>query len=123
MIGLTREYGLTFKEVVPVDGGLRYTAIDNDECDIIVAYTTDSLPAEYDLVFLEDDKNFFLPYYAVPVVRNEILEEYPEVADALNRLAGELDEETIAELNRQVEVEGRLPEEVSKTFLTQRGYI
>lgn len=123
MIGLVDTYGLKFKEVVPVDGGLRYTAIVNGDCDIIVAYTTDSLPAEYDLVFLEDDKAFFLPYYAVPVVRQDLLDQYPEVAEALNKLAGELDDTTMAELNRQVEVDSRLPEEVAETFLRERGYI
>ncbi len=123
MIGLVDTYGLQFKSVVPVDGGLRYTAIANGDCDVIVAYTTDSLPAEYDLVFLEDDLDFFMPYYAVPVVRQELLEQYPEVGEALNVLAKELDDATMAELNRQVEVDNRLPEEVAKTFLRERGYI
>ena len=123
IIGLQKAYGMNFKEIIPMDGGLRYTAIDNNECDAMVAYTTDSLGSKYDLVTLEDDKEFFLAYHAVPIVRQETLDEYPEIADAVTILSGKLTEEIMAELNYQVEVDGKRPEDVAKTFLSEQGYI
>lgn len=123
MLGLNRVYEMQFGKVVPMDGGLRYTAIDNKECDVIVAYTTDAMVFEYGLVMLKDDKNFFLPYHAVPVIRQDILEKYPELEKALNTLSNELTDEIMSELNYRIEVGGETPEEVSKSYLKEKGYI
>ncbi len=123
MLGLNRVYNMEFGEVVPMDGGLRYTAIDNKECDVIVAYTTDSMVHAYNLIMLKDDKNFFLPYHAVPIIRQDTLEKYPELADAVNTLSGQLTDEVMSALNYEIEVEERKPEDVSKAFLRENGYI
>lgn len=114
---------MEFGEVVPMDGGLRYTAIDNKECDVIVAYTTDSMVHAYNLVMLKDDKSFFLPYHAVPIIRQDTLEKYPELAEAVNTLSGQLTDDVMSELNYKIEVEEQKPEDVSKQFLRENGYI
>lgn len=123
LIGLQKVYDMEFGEVIPMEGGLKYSAIDNDECDIIVAFTTDALCKEYDLVVLEDDKSFFLPYMAVPVIREDVAEKYPEVKEALNKLTDELNDEIMRDLNYKIDVLEQKPEDVSKEFLKENGYI
>ena len=123
MLGLNRVYEMEFGQVVPMDGGLRYTAIDSKESDVIVAYTTDSMVHAYDLIMLRDDRDFFLPYHAVPIIRRDTLEKYPALAEAVNTLQGKLTDEVMSALNYEIEVKGRKPEDVSKEFLRQEGYI
>ena len=71
--GLKKVYDMNFKDTNAVDGGLRYTALDSKDSDVIDAFSTEGLLKVYNLVVLEDDKNFFPPYYCVPIVRNEII--------------------------------------------------
>lgn len=123
MLGLNKMYNMKFKEVVPVDGGLRYTAINTNNCDVIVAYTTDSLVSGYNLKLLKDDKNFFLPYYAVAVCRQDTLVKYPELNNVLNMLAGQLTDEVMSKLNYQVEVDGKDADVVARAFLEENGYL
>ncbi len=54
-----------------------------NEVDVINSYTTDGQLQEYDLRVLEDDKSFFPPYHALPLVRKEALKEYPELEEVL----------------------------------------
>lgn len=106
-----------------MDGALRYTAIDNRECDVIVAYSADSMIRTYDLVVLEDDRGYLLPYYAMPVVREAVVERYPEVADALELLAGVITDSDMVEMNYQVENQGRKPEDVAREYLQSKGLL
>ena len=75
------------------------------------------------LVLLEDDRQFFPPYYAVPVVNGPTLQRYPEIAQALSPLAGALDDETMQRLNYAVDEHKRSPEEVAREFLIERGLL
>jgi osmoprotectant transport system permease protein len=72
---------------------------------------------------LEDDKKFFTPYYAVPLVNEKTLEKHPELKDVFNLLAGKIDEETIINLNYEVDVLGKSPEEVAHKFLVDSKLI
>ena len=76
--GLEAVYGIAFGAVEPGDPGLMYEAIANGEVDVITAYSTDGRLPGLDLVLLEDDRNFFPPYRAAPVVDQALLEEHPE---------------------------------------------
>jgi glycine betaine/choline ABC-type transport system substrate-binding protein/ABC-type proline/glycine betaine transport system permease subunit len=122
-LGLKEVYNMNFKEVKGMDGGLRYTSLNSKETDVTDAFSTDGLLKAFDLVVLEDDMNFFPPYYAVPFVRNETLEKYPEVKDVLNKLAGLIDDEEMRELNYKVDKLGESPEKVSKDFLKMKRLI
>lgn len=121
--GLKKIYNINFKSLKPVDGGLRYTAVNNKESDVIDALSTDGLLKAFNLKTLEDDKNFFPPYYAVPIIRKHTLEKYPELKDVLNKLAGQISEETMRELNYKVDKLGEEPREVANEFLKEKGLI
>lgn len=123
LLGLKRVYGVNFNKIVNVESGMRYTAIANDECDVVVAYTTDPQVFEMGLIMLEDDKNFFLPYYAVAVIRGDTLAKYPELEGVLNTLGHELTDTIMSELNYKVEVDGIDPAIVAYDYLLQNGYI
>lgn len=123
LLGLNRAYNLNFEAVKAVDGGLRYTALMNNESDVIDAFTTDGLLDRFGLVVLEDDKNFFPPYYAAPLIRMDTLEEHPELEEVLNLLAGNISDEKMRKLNFEVDVNGRDPKIVANEFLVQEGYI
>ncbi len=121
--GLEAAYGIEFGEVRPGDPSLMYEAIASGDVDVIAAYTTDGRLPGLDLVLLEDDLDFYPPYFAAPVVDRELLERDPRLADVVNQLAGRIDDGTMAGLNYLVDVEGETPIDVARTFLTNEGLI
>ena len=112
-------YGLRFKEATPVDMGLKYAAIENGSFDVSVVYATDGLNRKVGLKILEDDKSFFPDYNGAFLVRQDLLDQYPELAEILNLLAGKIPTEQMAELTYQVDVMGRTVDEVAHEFLVQ----
>ncbi|HEU4965814.1 MAG TPA: glycine betaine ABC transporter substrate-binding protein [Bacilli bacterium] len=121
--GLSETYGLKFKDVKAMDPGLKYQALDSDQVDVIDAFTTDGRLVNYNLVLLEDDKQFFPPYYAVPLVREDTLKAHPEIGDVLKKLAGKIDEEEMVKLNAQVDVDKKKAEDVAEAWLKEEGLI
>ena len=119
----TEFYGLSFRDYVPVDLGLKYSAIENGSFDVTVVYATDGLNRKVGLKVLEDDRGFFPGYNGAFLVREDVLERYPELEDILNRLAGCIPTEQMAELTYQVDVVGRTVEEVALEFLKEQGLI
>lgn len=115
--GLEKEYGLSFKDTIGIDGSPRYTALQNNNAQVIDAFTTDGLLKKFNLVVLEDDKNFFPPYYAIPLVRSDTLKEYPEIEKVLNALGPYLTDGVMQDLNYQVDELGKSPEKVATDFL------
>lgn len=115
--GLEKEYGLNFKDTIGIDGNPRYTALQNNNAQVIDAFTTDGLLKKFNLTVLEDDKNFFPPYYAIPLVRSDTLKEYPEIEKILNALGPYLTDEVMQDLNYQVDELGKSPEKVATDFL------
>mgnify|MGYP001206393028 CR=1 FL=1 len=121
--GLIETYGMNFRGTEAVDGGLRYTALNNDEVQVINAFATDGLLEEFQLTVLEDDKNFFPPYHAIPIVREETLKKYPELEPVINLLAGKLDDEKMRQLNYRVDSLNESPQKVARDFLIEEGLI
>ena len=117
--GVKALYGLEFAEETGVDGAPRYTALMSGEGDLIDAYSTDGLLKKFDLVVLEDDMGAFPPYYAVPVFRGEVMEQYPEIADISQALGEALTTDRMAELNYLVDEEDQDPMDVAHNFLTE----
>ncbi|MGP1387227.1 MAG: glycine betaine ABC transporter substrate-binding protein [Thainema sp.] len=122
--GLKSAYGdFALKAYKAVDPGLRYTALVDGEADVAAAFGTDGEIAAYDLVVLADDQNLFPPYQVAPVVRQEILDAYPTLAEALNAIAPQLTDETMQQLNYEVSGNQREPAAVAREFLEQAGLI
>ena len=123
LIGLSKTYNIEFKDVKAVDGGLRYTAIDNHKSDVIDAFSTDGLLEAFQLKVLKDDKEFFPPYYAVPIIKEETLKDHPELKKAINTLSGKLSDEKMRELNYKVDSLKQSPAKVAKEFLEKEGLL
>lgn len=115
--GLLKAYNLEFKNTIAMDGSPRYTALLNNNSQVIDAFTTDGLLRKFNLTVLEDDKNFFPPYYAVPLLKQKTLEKYPEVENLMSKLGPYLTDDVMQEMNYQVDEVGKNPEEVAKEFL------
>ncbi|MCM3724148.1 ABC transporter permease subunit [Neobacillus cucumis] len=123
LIGLSKTYNMAFKDVKAIDGGLRYTALKNHKSDVIDAFSTDGLLQAFDLKVLKDDQQFFPPYYAVPIIKEETLKEHPELKKVLNSLSGKLTDEKMRELNYKVDSLKQSPAKVAKEFLEKEGLL
>ena len=122
--GLQDFYGMQFKDVLAVEPGIRYQAIEEGQADVVLAFGTDGQVAGYDLVLLEDDKALWPPYHVAPVVRQQALDAYPGLADALNAVAPLLTDEVMAGLNWKVDGPDKMdPDEVAEAFLKENGLI
>ena len=123
LLGLQKKYNLRFKENIGINGSLRYTALDNNEINITSAFATDGLLKKFDLVCLEDDKSLFPPYYAIPLVRGDVAEKYPEIVPLIAELGQLLTDDVMVELNYQVDEMQKAPSEVATQFLKAQGLI
>jgi osmoprotectant transport system permease protein len=121
MPGLRRVYGLGEASTVGLEHDLAYRALAEGTIDVTDGYSTDAKILQDDLLPLEDDRRFFPPYEAAPLVRTALLSRLPSAAAALTLLAGRIDEETMRRLNHAVEHERRTPADVAATFLGEIG--
>lgn len=121
--GLEKNYGVKFKSNHNFSGTLMYTAITSNQVDAITAFSTDGLLKKYDLVLLEDDKNFFPPYFMLPIIKEDTLLKYPELNDVLSIMYGLLDDSTMQALNYQVVEEGKDRADVARAFLIEKGLV
>lgn len=116
-------YPFEFSATDSFDPAIMYEAVNNGEVDVIPAFTTDSRIGLFDLQTTEDDMSFFPKYDAAPVVRMDTLEEYPELEDLLNELAGQISEEDMLAMNARVDVDQDQPQDVARDFLIEKGLI
>lgn len=122
--GLVETYGLHFAEQPRVmDLGLLARALQNHQIDLAAGNTTDGLIPALDLFVLEDDRHYFPPYEAVPVIREQILQEHPEVGQALAGLAGKISDQQMQRLNYAVDGQHGDAKEVVREFLKSQGLI
>ena len=120
---LQKVYNMNFKKQIDMDIGLKYQAMKDKKIDVMVIFTTDGQLAISDVVVLEDDKKMYPSYRAGTVVRSEILSKYPELKPVLEKLNNILDDKTMADLNYQVESEGKKPEDVAREYLQEKGLL
>jgi osmoprotectant transport system substrate-binding protein len=119
--GLVAAYGLHFAEAPRImDLGLLARALDEGQIDLAAGNTTDGLIPALDLFVLEDDRHYFPPYEAVPVVRRQTLEQHPEVAHVLAEFAGKISDQEMQQLNYAVDGEHRDVKEVAREFLRRK---
>jgi osmoprotectant transport system substrate-binding protein len=120
--GLARAYGLQFSAQPRIlDLGLLYRALLDKQVDLVAGNSTDGLLAARDLVILRDDRHYFPPYEAVPIVREDTLARHPEVRVAIAGLAGKISDAQMQKMNYAVAGEGRDTSEVAHEFLHSNG--
>jgi osmoprotectant transport system substrate-binding protein len=120
--GLSAAYGLKFAASPrTMDLGLLYRALSAHQVDMIAANSTDGPIRAFGLVALEDDRHYFPPYQAVPLVRNEALRRWPQIETALDALAGKITADDMRAMNEAIDGEHRDPAEVVREFRTRMG--
>jgi osmoprotectant transport system substrate-binding protein len=120
--GLARTYGLSFAEPPRIlDLGLLYRALLDKQVDLVAGNSTDGLLSARDLMMLEDNRHYFPPYDAVPIVRSDTLARYPEVRAALLELSGKINDAEMRKMNYEVDGEHRDIADVAREFLRAEG--
>jgi osmoprotectant transport system substrate-binding protein len=120
--GLAATYGLRFAEQPRImDLGLLARALKDRQIDLAAGNATDGLIPALDLFVLEDDRHYFPPYEAVPVIREQTLQQHPEIGQALAELAGKISDEEMRQLNYAVDGQHRDAKEVVHEFLKSKG--
>lgn len=120
---LCAEYGFNFKNTMDMDIGLKYQAINQGKIDVMNIFTTDGQLSTSDVVVLVDDKQFYPSYMCGNIVRNEVMEQHPELETVLQTLSGTITDSDMARMNYEVETLGREPRAVAKVFLAGKGLI
>ena len=116
--GLVATYGLHFAKPPRImDLGLLTRALRDSQLDLIAGNMTDGLIPYLDLFVLADDKHYFPPYEAVPVIRQDTLAQYPVLKETLRELGGTISDDKMRELNYQVDGKKRAVKEVVRDFL------
>ncbi|GAA0435580.1 osmoprotectant ABC transporter substrate-binding lipoprotein OpuCC [Lentibacillus halophilus] len=116
-------YDLEFGKTRPMEIGLVYDAVKEKDVDIALAYSTDARIEGFDLTILEDNKQFFPPYDASPVVTQKALDNNPGISDAIEPLLGKLDEAKMGKLNGKVDLDGKDPKDVALNYLKDQGML
>lgn len=120
--GLSAAYGLNF--VGPprtMELGLLYRALAAHQVDIVAGNSTDGAIRALDFVALRDDRHYFPPYEAVPLVREESLRRFPQIAVAMQRLAGKVNADEMRAMNLAVETQHRDVGDVVREFRAKKG--
>ncbi len=123
--GLVKRYQLDFEpsQVRGMEHGLAYTALLDNQIDLMDAYSTDGKIKKYGLRLLRDDLHYFPPYQAAIVVRQESLKQYPSLRPTLEKLSGRLDETQMQALNAQVEEDSLPLAQVAREYLEQANLV
>lgn len=122
--GLSKTYGLRFAEAPRVmDLGLMYRALKEKQVDFVAGNSTDGTIDRLDLAILKDDRLYFPPYEAAPVVRQKTLQKYPQLQQLFNQLSSTISDSDMRSLNYQVEGEGRDMKQVVNKFLQSKNLI
>jgi osmoprotectant transport system substrate-binding protein len=120
--GLEKAYGLRFAGSPRLmDLGLLYRALNNNQVDIIAGSSTDGPIKAFGLTVLQDDQHYFPPYEAVPLVRQEALNRWPQLRGALDSLAGKITAEEMQTMNDEVDGQHRDPAQVVREFRRAHG--
>ncbi len=116
-------YGMRFASTVDLDIGLKYQAMNQGKIDVMNIFTTDGQLSTADVVVLVDDRGFYPSYQCGNVVRNQILQEHPELAEVLFKLDGILTDEEMARVNYEVENNGAEPRQLAQEILNSKGLL
>ncbi len=121
--GMVAAYGLQFKDSVRMEPSMKYQGMGEKLMNVMDAFATDGQLITYKLKVLEDDKSFFPPYYAAPVIRMDTLEKNPQIESVLNKLEGQISDQEMQQMNYQADAEKKAIEAVAEEFLKSKGLI
>ena len=122
--GLAAAYGLHFAGPPRVmDLGLLAPALKDHQIDIAAGNATDGLIPAFDLFALEDDRHYFPPYEAVAVIRQQTLQQHPEVGEAIAELGRKISDQEMQKLNYALDGQRRDVKDVAQEFLRSKGLI
>jgi len=122
--GLATAYGLHFAAPPRVmDLGLLAPALKNRQIDIAAGNATDGLIPALDLFVLGDDRHYFPPYEAVAVVRQQMVRQHPEVAQAIADLGNQISDREMQQLNYALDGQHRDVRDVAHEFLRSKGML
>ena len=122
--GLEEFYGMKFGNVLAVEPGIRYQALEDGQAQVVLAFGTDGQVAGMNLLLLKDDKSLWPPYHVAPVVRQATLDAYPNLAGALNKVAPLLTDQVMSGLNWKVDgPDKQEPADVAKAFLQEQKLV
>jgi len=119
--GLAKAYGLGVKgQIETMDLGLLYQALEQRKVDMIAASATDGMLSVLNVTVLQDDRRYFPPYEAAPVVRTEALAAHPGMRQALEELSGRLTDKDMQRLNYELDGKHRPLADVAREFLEKK---
>lgn len=124
LAGFRERFGLAFRKVVVVENERRetlYQMLVDEEIDVMIGFSTDPQIADFGLSTLAADRPFFPAYEAAPLTRTAVLQQHPALRGALSPLTGAIDEQTLREMVRQVQITGRTPRAVAAVALARLG--
>lgn len=117
------EYGMNFKDALTFGAAPMYIALENGDVDVIITFRTDGLLQKYDLVLLEDDRQFFPPYVLFCMVSDQALEEHPELYDVCMELEQAVTDAEMQKMNYRGAQDGDEPYDIARDFLLEKGLI
>ncbi|MFW0784565.1 glycine betaine ABC transporter substrate-binding protein [Gordonia sp. CPCC 206044] len=132
LLPMLKTYGMPYNtpngvpagNVTQMDSGVVYTATaKGSPCNFGMVYTTDGRIKNLDLVVLEDDKKYFLPYSGTVVVRKETLDSHPEIQPLMETLSQRLTDDVMQELNGRIDIDGEDPSDVAFDWLKSEGLV
>jgi len=122
LAGLSNAYGLRFSGPPrTMDLGLLYRALNAHQVDMIAANSTDGPIQAFGLIALQDDRHYFPPYQAIPLVRAEALQRWPEIQAALDTLAGKITADDMRAMNEAIDGKHRDPADVVHEFRASKN--
>jgi osmoprotectant transport system substrate-binding protein len=122
LVGLEKAYGLKFAgDARTMDLGLLYRALNDHQVDIVAGNSTDGPIQAFALKILADDKHYFPPYQAVPLMREEALQRWPGIRNALAALRDAITEQEMQTMNEEIDGQHRDPSDVVREFRAKRG--
>ncbi len=123
LVGLQETYEFEFDAVYDMVIGLTHEALRASDVEAALGFATDGKIEQLDLVRLEDDQGFFSVHHAAPVIRAEVLEQYPVIEVALREVSSRLDNDSMVSLNYLVGIEEHEKRETAKTWLESQGLL
>ncbi len=120
---LEEKYGLVFDEIYEMTVGLTHEALRIGDVNVAIGFTTDGKIKELDLVKLKDDQSVFPVSNPAPLIRDKVLDQYPQIESIMAEISPRLDNKTMIELNYQVDLEENEPVDVARKWLLEEGLI